>query len=171
MGASPLRGEKIQDFGGIKLRGRGENERARAITGRLTSVRKILASASQVAKKGKQLLWLSGDGGYIIPESSVVGRALQKELRRLIVKHGDVQLLPVYQEKGVYNFYMRVDEVLPVSAVDPAEPASSASASAARALIRCCWSHSSWAAWSCACFARAWRTDSLAARPAACSGY
>ena len=72
-------------------------------------MRKILASASQVCEKGRQLIWLSADGGYVIPKDGRIGRMMQKELDRLVRRFGDESLLPVYREKGVYNFYMKVE--------------------------------------------------------------
>ncbi len=58
-------------------------------------MRKILASASQVC--------------YVIPKDGRIGKMLQKELDRLVRRFGDDSLLPVYRERGVYNFYMEVE--------------------------------------------------------------
>ncbi|CAK0830015.1 unnamed protein product [Prorocentrum cordatum] len=102
-------GERIQDYGGVRLHCKDENDARRCITGRRSDVRKILASASQVCEKGRQLIWLSADGGYVIPKDGRIGKMLQKELDRLVRRFGDDSLLPVYRERGVYNFYMKVE--------------------------------------------------------------
>ena len=53
------------------------------------------------------MLWIEKDGGHVLPEQSSIGRELKKPLDRLKRKYGEDVLLPVYQEKGVYNFYLQ----------------------------------------------------------------
>ena len=122
-------GESIPDHGGLKLRGRDESNLLRTITGRVTDVHKPLTSASQCLGGGNQLCWLDSDGGWIIPRGGVIGKALENELQRLIQKHGSERLLPVYQEKGVYNFYLQIEGREELNAVGGSTTASSSSAS------------------------------------------
>ena len=50
-----------------------------------------------------------GDGGRIILRREAIGRAFETKLEELIAKHGSERLLPIYQENGVYNFYVKVE--------------------------------------------------------------
>ena len=61
---------------------------------------------------------LDGEGGYIIPERSPIAAGLKREFRRLLRKHGRKSLIKLYLEKGVYNFYLKVQDIKAVSAVD-----------------------------------------------------
>ena len=94
-----------------------EHSKSRKIIGRRTDVHKVLASASQVCSNGDQLLWLTGDGGFVTPRSGKVRKEMEKRLVELRRQFGDETLLPVYQERGVYNFYMKVDRCDDVAAV------------------------------------------------------
>ena len=114
-------GERIADYGGLKLECTDENSMKRNFGGRISDVHKVLASASQVAKAG-QMLWLEADGGYVIPRDGTIGKKLREELARLIDVYGDYTLLPVYQERGVYNFYLQVDDQVETSALGNPEP-------------------------------------------------
>ena len=60
--------------------------------------------------KVKQCLWLNGDGSYIVPQEGASERALQGETNRLIQRYGRKAWVLVYQENGVYNFYLQVRE-------------------------------------------------------------
>ena len=108
-------GEKIPDHGGAKLACKDENGLGRTISGRYTKVHKILVSAAQVCRK--QFVWLDGAGGYVIPQDGPIGKAMQAELDRLMRKYGHETLLPMYQEKGVYNIYLDVKGQSPLAAV------------------------------------------------------
>ena len=114
-------GERIADYGGLKLECTDENSMKRNFGGRISDVHKVLASASQVAKAG-QMLWLEADGGYVIPRDGTIGKKLREELARLIDVYGDYTLLPVYQERGVYNFYLQVDDQVETAALGNPEP-------------------------------------------------
>ena len=101
-------GEKIADYGELTLKCTDENEMRRKISGRVSQVHKVLASASQVARAGQMMLLEQG-GGYVIPRDGTIGKMLKAELARAIRMYGDHTLLPVYEERGVYNFYLKVD--------------------------------------------------------------
>ncbi|CAK0791837.1 unnamed protein product [Prorocentrum cordatum] len=88
---------------------KGEDDARRCITGRGSDARKMSASALQVREKGRQLIWLSADEGHVVPKDSRVGKMLQKELDCLARRFGDDSPLPVHRERGVYNFYMKVE--------------------------------------------------------------
>jgi hypothetical protein len=108
-------GERIPDHGGARLACTDENGLSRTLSGRYTKVHKVLVSAAQVCKK--QYVWLDGTGGYVIPQDGPIGRAMQAKLDRLLRRHGYRTLLPVCQEKGVYNFYLDVKGQSPLAAV------------------------------------------------------
>ena len=63
------------------------------------------------------MIWLDGTGGYVIPRTGRIGRKLEKTLEELIRNNGTETLLPVYQERGVYNFYMQVEKAEDVATI------------------------------------------------------
>ena len=103
-------GDRIPDFGGARLNCTDELNLNRSITGRYTSVRKILASVSQMCNEGNQCLWLNDSGDYNVPQDGAIERALQAEMDRLIQRHGRKTVVLVYQVNGVNNFYLKGHE-------------------------------------------------------------
>ena len=99
-------GELIKDEGGVKLVASDEFDEMRKLTGRVANIHKPLISQSQCAKAG-QRTYLDDTGGWMFSKDSKVGkevsRVLQKEARK--DKHG---MMPIYEEKGVYNFYLKM---------------------------------------------------------------
>ena len=43
-----------------------------------------------------------------MPKDGPIAKGLRKELARLMKAHGSADLLPLYEENGVYNFYLRM---------------------------------------------------------------
>ena len=111
-------GEMISDDGNIQLDTRDEDGVQQRIEGTVGPLHKILASASRINKRGRRMSILDGEGGYIIPERSPIAVGLKREFRRLLKKHGRKSLIKLYLEKGVYNFYLKVQDVKAVNAVD-----------------------------------------------------
>jgi hypothetical protein len=98
-------GETIEDQGEAILRGHCEHGIIRKITARRADVHKVLVAGSAAAKF--QDAWITKGGGYLVPRSSPIAKGLEKELHKLINKHGDKNLIRLYEENGVYNFYLR----------------------------------------------------------------
>ena len=73
--------------------------------GRVVSVHKALISASAVRKKGNHI-YIGPDGsGAIVPEGHAAGKLLERAVRMMEKKpKGCVWL---YEESGVYNFYLK----------------------------------------------------------------
>ena len=119
-------GEKIPDMGQVKLTLEDEQGQARRLVGNVTNVHKCLASASRMCAGGKQEIWLNGEGGVVFPAEGPIAKGLAREYNRLVKKHGTSSLLPVYQERGVYNVYFKLlakEKVAPVvQAVDKSKP-------------------------------------------------
>ena len=44
-----------------------------------------------------------------MPRTGKIAEGLRQEFARLVKKHGETDLLPLYLENGVYNFYLRED--------------------------------------------------------------
>ena len=44
-----------------------------------------------------------------MPRAGKIAEGLRQEFARLVKKHGETDLLPLYLENGVYNFYLRED--------------------------------------------------------------
>jgi len=110
-------GERIEDMGGVRLKTRDEYDQRRKVAGRVTAVHKILASAWRINRDGRQRAWLTDEGGYLIPKDGPIAKGMEAALRQLIKQYGDKQLLRLYVERGVYNFYLKVDEAEPLAAV------------------------------------------------------
>ena len=119
-------GEKIPDMGQLKLTLEDEHGQSRRLIGNVTNVHKCLASASRMCAGGKQEIWLNGEGGVVFPADGPIAKGLAREYDRLVAKHGTSSLLPVYQERGVYNVYFKLlakeKLVSVVQAVDKQKP-------------------------------------------------
>lgn len=98
-------GETIEDQGEAILKGRCEHGISRTLRARRADVHKVLVSGAKAAKF--QDAWITEGGGYLVPRTSPIAKGMQKELDRLIKMHGDKGLIPLYEENGVYNFYLR----------------------------------------------------------------
>ena len=99
-------GDLIQDAGAIKFSGEDENGNKRGVKGRLMDVHTPLVSASEAAKAG-QNAWLTKGGGWLIPQNSRVSKKIE-HLLSLEAARNSHQMLPVYEDQGVYNFYMQM---------------------------------------------------------------
>ena len=78
------------------------------ITGEKAEVHKILVSASAVHRK-KQFSILQSGGGWVIGEQTPIGKELLAFFEKLQKKYGTSDMLPLWEEKGVYNFYLKKD--------------------------------------------------------------
>ena len=107
-------GECIQDGGGHILKGRDERGGPVHLSGRLSDVHKVLASAGAMARKAKHIYVLGDDGGWIVPNGTYFFQALKQTLTRLQHEIGVNELIPVYLENDIYNFYVQAQ---PLSAV------------------------------------------------------
>ena len=119
-------GEKIPDMGQVKLTLEDEQGQSRRMVGNVTNVHKCLASASRMCAGGKQEIWLNGEGGVVFPTGGPIAKGLAREYNKLVKRYGTSSLLPVYQERGVYNVYFKLlakEKVAPVvQAVDKQKP-------------------------------------------------
>ena len=102
-------GEIIEGYGAGELVGRDENGKMRKLSGEVTDVHKVLVSASAV-NSNRQMTILQKGGGWIIPENSPIGKELLGCLNRVLSKYGTSGLLPIYEEKGIYNFYIKKEQ-------------------------------------------------------------
>ena len=113
-------GEFIGGYGPGTINGKDERGKKRTINGELADVHKVLISASATHAKG-HFTWLEKGGGYIIQEHSDLGRDLRRAFEAAVKKHGLVDQIPLYEEKGVYNFYLKTEKPKPEkSAMKPA---------------------------------------------------
>ena len=104
-------GEVIPDFGISTLCGTDEEGKYLRLKGNVTKVHKILVSASAVHQKNN-FTWLEAGGGYIIPEGSAIGKEMRETYQRLLEQYGTKELVPLWEENCVYDFYLRKDRDL-----------------------------------------------------------
>eukprot|EP00971_Amphidinium_carterae_P021407 422258-Amphidinium_carterae.1 len=71
---------------------------------RLTEVHKPLASAHRALRQN--VAFLTSERGVLFPKDSLAGRELERYANELWNKH-QKQAIPLYQENGVYNLYVR----------------------------------------------------------------
>ena len=100
-------GELIEDRGGAKLCGRTEHGEAVHLEGRFVDVHKTLASAARVASKGKDI-WLTHDGGWVYDRQAPVAAKINSLLWNEYNTQGYKNLVPLWQEGGVYNLYLKL---------------------------------------------------------------
>ena len=87
-----------------QFQGYDENGLLRSLTGRLTVVHKVLCSAAQIARVGRQDFYFGHDGGYMIPIYSKTGQGMRIHFGKLVNWHGKNELIPVYLENNIFNF-------------------------------------------------------------------
>jgi len=106
-------GDEIPDMGQLELTLKDETQRTFRLLGNVTQVHKCLVSASKLCQGGRNAstkyeMWLDGEGGYLYPSDGPIAQGLAAEYQRLVREHGSHTMIPVYQEKGVYNVYFRL---------------------------------------------------------------
>eukprot|EP00973_Karenia_brevis_P075345 10466747-Karenia_brevis.AAC.1 len=74
----------------------------------MTGVHGVLASGSRVCKGSDAIMF--SDGGYLMPQSSVISQKVRNYLDKLVEQHGEEELTPLRVERGVYVFDFNVDE-------------------------------------------------------------
>eukprot|EP00971_Amphidinium_carterae_P022150 436992-Amphidinium_carterae.1 len=97
-------GEELTDAGGIRLRGQAESGQPVLMRMRLTEVHKPLVSAHRSLKQN--VVFMNEVGGALFPRDSVPGQKLQNFVNKLWDQYANL-VIPLYQENGVYNLYMR----------------------------------------------------------------
>ena len=99
-------GERTPEGGAWQLQGYDENGLLRSLNGRLTGAHKVLCSAAEIACKGRQDFHLGHDGGFLIPIHSKFGQGMRTHFEKLVNWHGKTELIPVYLENNIFNFYL-----------------------------------------------------------------
>ena len=105
-------GEVIGTYGDGCIRGTDRHGIVRKVNGKISDVHKILVSASRMHKKGF-CTWMGPGGGDIIPLNDPVCQALGAAYDKAIKQYGDNGIIPLYEENGVYNFYLKEHELQP----------------------------------------------------------
>ena len=78
----------------------------RSLNGRLTGVHKVLCSAAEIARVGRQDFYLGQDDGYMIPIYSNVGQGMRNHFEKLVSWYGKNDLIPVCLENNIFNVYL-----------------------------------------------------------------
>ena len=107
-------GELVPSEGDGSYIGTDANGMRCRITGPVANVHKPLVSAHKCLNKGRIAI-LDEHGGYVLlPVKSAVGRDIQRTLRKASYNE-QKKWLRLYQEKGVYNFYLNGPDTSPNS--------------------------------------------------------
>ena len=93
------------DAGAWQFQGYDEKSVCRSQNGRLTGVHKVLSKPGGIACNGRQDFYLGSDGGFKIPVNSKIGQEMRIDSGRLVSWYGRKQLIPVYIEDNMFNFY------------------------------------------------------------------
>ena len=110
---STASGEEIPNMGQLELTLKDEPGRTFRLLGNVTRVHKCLVSASKLCAGGRNVstkyeIWLDSEGGVVYPSDGPIAKGLAREYKRLVERHGSSAVIPVYQERGVYNVYFRL---------------------------------------------------------------
>ena len=107
-----------------------EHGNRRYLVGSVAQVHKPLGSAADIGKNHDTFIW--DGGGAIMPRSGAIARGMRKAFRMLCEEHGKGELLPLYREGRLYNFYLRkagpTERAPELSPVDAGAGGSSSSA-------------------------------------------
>ena len=82
-------GEWIPDGGTWQFQGHDENGLLRSLNGRLIGEHKVLCSAAEIARVGRQDFYLGHDGGYMIPIYSKNGQGMRNHFEKLVSWYGN----------------------------------------------------------------------------------
>ena len=101
-------GECIPDGGAWQFPRYEQNGVCRSLNERLTGAQKVLCNAGEISCKGRQDFYLGHDGGYVIPIHSKIGQGMRIHFEKLVLVnwHGKNELVPVYLENNICNFYL-----------------------------------------------------------------
>ena len=124
-------GELITDKGSTCILGQDERYNNKVIRGRVTEVRKTLASGAAVCKSN--MVMLNESGGEIIPKNSNIAKHLERELEKAKRWYPDEAKTstPLRIEKGVFVFdFWRKKEEKEVNAVEGERDVAAESAAA-----------------------------------------
>ena len=97
--------EEIPDYGRVRVPSVDEKWLARGIAGNITEVHKPLASAAELAEHHDTFVWRSG--GALVPRDSPIARGMRAEFQRLVRQYGDDEVVNLYREGKLYNFYLQ----------------------------------------------------------------
>ena len=120
-------GELMKDEGGLRLTASDEHNVARSLKGRVADIHKPLIAPSQCAKAG-QRTYLDDKGGWMFAHDGRVGKQIEKLLKKESSQPGH-GMLPIYQEKGVYNFYLKLGSNGSIAPLEEDPKANSSSSS------------------------------------------
>ena len=97
--------ELTSDEGSLRAMGLDENGNQNRVVGRIAGVHKVLVSASRSAGFGRNG-WIAKGGGCLAPDDSRRSRLVKKIMKKEAAK--DKKIMRLYEETGVYNFYLKV---------------------------------------------------------------
>lgn len=99
-------GEIVRAYGSTALHGEDTEGVMRKLNGNVADVRKILVSAAKMHERG-YATWLGPGGGEIIPINHPINKAMNEAYHAAVQRHGKDGVIPVVEEDGVYNFYLK----------------------------------------------------------------
>ena len=127
-------GELVEDEGGVKVRAEDEYGQVRGMKGRIADIHKPLLAAGECTDLG-QKIWLSDDGGWIVPGGSDVSQKIQR-LLEAEAKKGQHKMLPVYKENGVFNVYLKMGARSSIATIEEETPKKKTEAEELRGMVK-----------------------------------
>ena len=94
------------DGGARQSQGYDESGSPRPLNERLTDAHQVLCSAAEIEYEGQQDFHLGHDGGYMIPHHRKICQGMRAHLQKLVNWHGKNELILVYFENNIFNFYL-----------------------------------------------------------------
>ena len=91
-------GEVVKAYGKATVHGKHTRGLMRKLNGEV-------ASAAKLHEKG-HTSWIGPGGGEIIPLNHPVSKAMIAAYHKRVDQFGKTGIIPVYEENGVYNFYL-----------------------------------------------------------------
>ena len=103
IGRPVVNGILMVELGNSRIR---RNGLLRSLNGRLSGVHKVLCTAAEIARVGRQDFYIGYDGGYMIPMYSKIGQELRTHFEKLVNWYGKKELIPVHIENNISIFYL-----------------------------------------------------------------
>ena len=88
-----------------QFQGYDDNGLCRSLTEDSRMYTKFFAQCGRNRLQRTSRFYLGSDGGFVLPMHSKIGQEILVHFERLVSRYGRKQLIPVYIEDNIFNFY------------------------------------------------------------------